>query len=169
MGVRGAFFGEGIGTILGNYFLCSGNEATLLDCYFESNDFCSHSDDAGVICPTNQTLNCTTGDVRLVGGENQYEGRVEICLHGRWGTVCDDFWDGYDAAVVCRQLGYTENGFPYAISNALFGLGGGFILLDSVACLGNETSLLSCLARNPGDHNCSPFEDAGVFCPCEDE
>ena len=49
---------------------------------------------------------CSDGDVRVVGGAREMEGRVEVCLNHSYLSVCDDFWDQLEASVVCRQLGY---------------------------------------------------------------
>ena len=49
--------------------------------------------------------------LRLVGGANVREGRVEICINNAWGTICDDELFGtQDAIVVCTQMGFSNRG-----------------------------------------------------------
>ena len=50
------------------------------------------------------------GDVRLVGGSYQWEGRVEIFFAGSWGTITDSDWTSEDAQAVCRTMGYFRPG-----------------------------------------------------------
>ena len=54
------------------------------------------------------TVVCNDGDIRLVGGTLEEEGRVEVCMNEDWGTVCDDSFTTVDAIVVCVQLGYSR-------------------------------------------------------------
>ena len=117
---------------------CIGGETRLIDCSNRGLGIhnCAHSEDAGVICrsgtPSTYTqgpnklmndlwiicfidfcfvfLACSNGDIRLSGGANNREGRVEFCNNNVWGTVCDDLWDTREANVVCRQLGFSPTG-----------------------------------------------------------
>ena len=123
-------------------------------------------------------IQCHTGDICLGRGQRCYEGTVQVCSDGTWGTVCDDSWDSNDARVVCRQLGYETSGklvamqYPYqclsagatALNRAYFGYGygAGNIVMDDVSCSGSETKLYYCSYIS--NHNCGHSEDASVRC-----
>ncbi|XP_065193761.1 sushi, von Willebrand factor type A, EGF and pentraxin domain-containing protein 1-like isoform X2 [Sycon ciliatum] len=115
-----------------------------------------------VLCLAGRFYACLgSRDVRIVGtGRNPLKGRVEVRHNGVWGTVCDDQWDLFDAAVVCRQLGFTR-----AVA-ALQRYGGGSapILLDGLRCSGQENDLFECEGNPVAVHDCSHNEDAGVEC-----
>ena len=53
---------------------------------------------------------CPTPALRLSGGSGVFEGRVEICGNGLWGTVSLSSFDSHDATVVCRELGFLQAG-----------------------------------------------------------
>ena len=103
LALHGAFFGPFFGPINLADVQCTGDEEFLLNCSFTSNHDCFHSNDVSVRCP------CFHGDVRLVDGDNNRSGRVELCLNGVWGTVADQQWTTMDAQVVCAQLGFVPN------------------------------------------------------------
>ncbi|KAM7408055.1 hypothetical protein PAMA_001959 [Pampus argenteus] len=140
---------------------CRGNENSLLECRsrkFVTSD-CNHGNEAGLICAEPEG---TRIPVRLVGGLENFEGRVEVYHDGMWGTICDDQWDDINAEVVCRQLGL--GGVAKAWTWAHFGQGSGPIFLDGVRCTGNELSLEECPHNDWKQHNCDHVEDAGVSC-----
>ena len=59
------------------------------------------------------TAPCMDGDIRLIGGASDSEGRIEVCYRSYWGSVCDHHWDDSDARVACRQLGFPPLGLSY--------------------------------------------------------
>lgn len=102
---------------------------------------------------------CRPGRGRRGGPER---GRVEIFWNGRWGTVCDEYFDLIDGGVVCRQLGFRRAAEVFL--GAGQGQGRGPIWLDSLQCTGREPTLDACQHTGFGVHNCGHHEDAGLAC-----
>ncbi|XP_060075932.1 neurotrypsin-like [Ylistrum balloti] len=149
---------KGSGPIWMDDVSCRGVEDRLVNCNFPGwkIEDCSHFEDISISCDPLEE-----GSIRLVSGQSELEGRVEIVHDGRWGTVCDDDFEQIDAEVVCRQLGYSGG---IVASEAAFGKGKGPIWMDQVTCTGSEYRLAEC--EHPGwrEEDCSHWEDVGVIC-----
>ncbi|KAM8807333.1 scavenger receptor cysteine-rich type 1 protein M130-like [Eudromia elegans] len=150
-------FGAGAGRIWLHPFFCRGTEAALHDCphFGWGQHFCDHKTDVGVTCSDAVQL-------RLVNGTGPCEGRVEVKLHGQWGTVADDSWDMEDAEVVCQQLGCGSA--KSAHISTRFGQGSGPIHVALADCRGNESALWECTIPGWGSYTGPHDWDVGVTC-----
>ena len=89
-------------------FVCNATEPSLSACLMvpgPPSTSCSLA--ASVVCQLSDVAragNCTHGDIRLVNGTSQINGRFEVCINNAWGTMCSKQVTSREAAVVCRQL-----------------------------------------------------------------
>ncbi|KAL8176296.1 UNVERIFIED_CONTAM: hypothetical protein K2H54_030287 [Gekko kuhli] len=153
----GAKFGQGSGPTWMDGLNCTGDEESLRKCPAKplAEYSCDPSLHAGVEC-------AEPPEIRLVQGDHQCAGRVEIFHEGLWGMICDSNWDLEDAEVVCRYLGCGA-AFS-APRGSRFGGGSGPIWLDGVNCTGKENAISKCPAKDWGTHDCTHAEEAGVIC-----
>uniref|UniRef100_A0A1A9X3F4 protein-lysine 6-oxidase n=1 Tax=Glossina brevipalpis TaxID=37001 RepID=A0A1A9X3F4_9MUSC len=109
-----------------------------------------------------KTLNKEEGAIRLVGGQNEYEGNIEVLHNNKWGSVCDDEWDTVEGRIVCEQLGFA--GLKKITHSGYFGPARRRFWMDNLFCEGHEKELTDCHFDGWGVNDCEPTEAAGVIC-----
>ena len=109
---------------------------------------------------------CADGEVRLQGGPNEFEGRVEICEGTQWVSLCSDSgWYTPEARIVCKQLGFDSSQNPIIdASSSLYGMGEESIFIASLRCPSESAPNVSVCEYNTSD-SCS--DTAGVLCAGE--
>ena len=181
-----ATFGSGSGPIWMDDVSCLRGATRLDQCSMNSGGWgehnCDHIEDAGVSCdpaflppapprppPSPPQAPLYEGDLRLVDGPTELEGRLEVyhCTTSgdcSWGTVCDNLFDQEEATVACRQMGKGDA--KRWQGGGRYGRGSGVIWLDDLGCKGSEARLGDCPFREQtwGSNDCSHSEDAGLNC-----
>ncbi|XP_022100823.1 uncharacterized protein LOC110984704 isoform X3 [Acanthaster planci] len=109
------------------------------------------------------------GAVRLISGYSvPHSGLVQYYKDGQWGYLCVPVeWDGDNANVICRQLGYGQALFSGTnLNDRRFGRGSGTMHVSASKCRGQEASLADCpddsLEKTAGSYYCR--DTVGVVC-----
>ena len=102
------------------YVNCVGDEDTLFNCTYTKlslqRSLQDYTSIAAVLCQgsanqSNNSNECTSGEVRLANSSNNIEGRVEVCTEKIWVSVCDSYWGRFETRLFCKQLlGHTAKG-----------------------------------------------------------
>ncbi len=146
-----AHFGQGAGTIHYDGLQCNGNEDRILHCPQSPVGSCTHANDAGVRCKI----------MRLVGGANRNEGRVELFKDGTWGTVCNREFTYLEALQIAQEL--SRSAYTSRYYTSYFGPGSGDIKISNLTCEGNTIldSILDC-PHVEGASDCTHNNDIGI-------
>ncbi|XP_052775111.1 uncharacterized protein LOC128213450 [Mya arenaria] len=97
---------------------------------------------------------------RLVEGNSTNTGRVELEVHGYWGTICADGIGLKEAHVLCRMLGYSSaQNFYRNFTNPRTS---GPIFVDELDCSETETSINDCSFETM--HDCTHLQDIYLNC-----
>ncbi|XP_048517043.1 protein bark beetle isoform X2 [Dendroctonus ponderosae] len=106
--------------------------------------------------------------IRLLGGREETEGRLQVKVNGQWGTVCNYGWTIQNAALVCQQLGYVLNPHDWYIErNEIPDAGKSeSVILSNVACQDYDLDITKCQAETVGDfvNSCDHDNDVGIRC-----
>ena len=107
--------------------------------------------------------------MRLSGSLTPHAGRVQIGIHGIWGTINHAYHHSFPSEsqrVICRQLGFNDS-----ILGTVWMQNGPTIrpqwfYTSEIRCLGNETNIRDCISSTQPQlrRNYYYAQDIGVVC-----
>jgi len=147
---------------------CNGDESRLEDCPFLGGAVtCGGNDVVEITCQRNDPIPLPSqNDIRLANMRQdigEVTGRVEVFNEGLWVRVCDDRFDELDAAVACRQLGFSAMGAVFH-PNIENNFRTGVIWMDEMQCTGDEPRLVDCPFPGFGVVSCGGNDAIEITC-----
>ncbi|XP_052754555.1 protein bark beetle isoform X2 [Galleria mellonella] len=139
---------------------------TLKDEIIMSNDSIYETDTE--FAPTTPSYSEPIVPIRLLGGRTQHEGRLQVRIDDKWGTVCNYRWNIINAALVCNQLGLALNPDDWYLEPNEIPSAGVTedIILSNVECTELDNDITKCKAetRNHFENSCTHENDVGIRC-----
>ncbi|XP_019852408.1 PREDICTED: scavenger receptor cysteine-rich domain superfamily protein-like [Amphimedon queenslandica] len=158
---RDSRFGVSTGIESIAYMRCPGNG--LRYCSFTQNFYsCTCPASLGLKCY--YRTDCNEGEIRLVNGTIDREGRLEICTNGVWGGFCSSNFRKSAAHVACKQAGYGDVKGAIIYTNGEFGVGDGPVIYGNVECFGHENYIADCSKVVAPNFNCYSYAGVGLLC-----
>ncbi|CAH2236667.1 jg20886 [Pararge aegeria aegeria] len=106
--------------------------------------------------------------IRLLGGRTPHEGRLQVRIDGKWGTVCNYGWNIQNAALVCNQVGLALNPSDWFLEPIEIPSAGMTedIILSNVDCTEFDNDITKCRAETVEsfENSCTHDNDVGVRC-----
>ncbi|XP_046838795.1 protein bark beetle [Vespa crabro] len=131
-------------------------------------DISMESQNSSILEETPQSSPIDSIPVRLLGGKTNLEGRLQVRIGEKWGTVCNYGWTILDASIVCHQLGLTLDPDNWFIERSQIPNAGinEDILLTNVRCTEGDNDISKCRAETVNDfeNSCTHENDVGVRC-----
>ena len=102
------------------------------------------------------------GDLRLVDGGSDNQGRIEIYFNETWWRLCKHHFNHQALTSVCRTLGLPD---PLRTFHDFdFGTGNYSYLPREFQCDNEDTTLLDCRHEEYYDSHCDEDATVGVSC-----
>ncbi|XP_046962256.1 protein bark beetle [Vanessa cardui] len=106
--------------------------------------------------------------IRLLGGRTPHEGRLQVRIDNKWGTICNYRWNIINAALVCNQLGLALNPDDWFLEpNEIPDAGiSEDIVLSNVECTEFDNDITKCKAETleSFENSCTHENDVGIRC-----